>query len=1517
MFDFLTHLFDTTGFPARWNCGDWTPAHGWMHILSDLAVWSAYFAIPCILVYFVLRRRDVPFPNIFWLFGAFILACGTTHLMEAIVFWHPVYRLAGVIKVLTAVVSWGTVAALVPTIPKALAMRTPDELEREIAARKEAENALQRANAELESRVQERTKELAQANASLRYEREMLRITLASIGDAVVVTDINGRVTFLNSVAQSLTGWQGEESEGQNLETVFRIINEQTRKPVENPAVRALKEGVIVGLANHTILIAKDGTERAIDDSAAPIQHESGDVAGVVLVFRDVTEQRKAQRSARFLASIVESSEDAIIGKDVSGIITSWNQGAERIFGYTAAEAVGRPIAMLAPSDRTDEMPGILKRIRRGERVEHFDTVRRAKDGRLVPISLTVSPIKDEDGIIIGASKIARDISQRKQVEEALHAEKERLHATLTGIGDAVIVTDAGGRITLLNPVAQTLTGWKEEAAGRQLGEVFRIINEQTREPVQSPVNRVIREGTVVGLANHTTLVAKDGTERPIEDSAAPIRAENGEVVGVVLVFRDVTERRRGEESLRRTREELQIVTQSMSVPVSRCSRDLRYLWVNQYYADWICRSSNEIVGAAILDIIGPQAFEQLRPHFDQVLSGQEVRYEERVEFRGIGPRWINVVYTPTLNAQGVPDGWVAVVIDVDDRKRMEEALRASEDRLAAELEGMTRLHAVSTRLLSADNISTALDDVLENAIRTSGADFGNIQLYNPQIGALEIVVQRGFHQDFLDYFRTVRADDGSACAQAMRSGDRIIIEDVELDPGFAPHRHVAAAAGYRAVQSTPLKSRGGSVLGMLSTHFCEPHRPSARDERLLDLYARHAADLIERIRFEEALHRSEAQFHQLADAMPQIVWTARPDGYLDYYNERWYEYTGFPREEYGQQSWEPILHPDDVQRCVDTYFGCIKTEKPYQIEYRFKDRKTGGFRWFLGRAMPVRDESDKIVRWFGTCTDIDDTKKAGERLRLLWEAAAVMLSSAEPDAMLRELFANIGPHFGLDAYFNYILTETDDALRLVSSIGIPDEAVSRITRLELGQAIGGVVALNHQPIVLTNIQQSEDPKARLLKSFGIRAYACHPLQVNNELLGTLAFASRSRDQFNPDDLDFFQTICQYVAVAYERLRLVRQLRDADRRKDEFLATLAHELRNPLAPIRNAVELLSRWDGNADLVEEARSIMGRQLDQMVRLVDDLLDVTRISQGKVQVRKERVELAAVVLSAVEAVRPVIEAQAHEFTLTVPPEAIYVDADPTRLAQVILNLLNNAAKYTEKGGHIWLTAERHGDEAVVSVRDTGIGIAAEHLPRIFEMFSQVAPALERSQGGLGIGLSLVRGLIELHGGKVEARSEGVGKGSEFIVRLPVADAPIHQQLEEPADGATIPIARKCRILAVDDNRDAANSLAIMLRMMGHESRTAYDGLEAVQVAATFRPDVVLLDIGLPKLNGYEAARRIRQQPWGKGVALIALTGWGQEEDKRRALEAGFDHHLTKPVDAAAVENMVALMIPAPEP
>ena len=374
---------------------------------------------------------------------------------------------------------------------------------------------------------------------------------------------------------------------------------------------------------------------------------------------------------------------------------------------------------------------------------------------------------------------------------------------------------------------------------------------------------------------------------------------------------------------------------------------------------------------------------------------------------------------------------------------------------------------------------------------------------------------------------------------------------------------------------------------------------------------------------------------------------------------------------------------------------------------------------------------------------------------------------------------------------------------------------------------------------------------------------------------------------------------------------LADALKEADRRKDEFLATLAHELRNPLAPIRNAVQLL-RVRGSSDPDSEwSREVIDRQVHQMVRLLDDLLDVSRISYNKLQLRKERVELQSIVQSAIETSRPLIDAAGHDLTVVLPTAPIPVLADPVRLAQIFSNLLNNAAKYTRPGGHIRLAAERRGNDLLVSVKDDGIGIAPDMLPQVFCLFSQGnGPVLERSQAGLGIGLALVRGLAELHGGTIEARSDGLERGSEFLVRLPVAtETPAAKQV--PENGTLETSVPKRRVLIADDLKDSADSLAILLSLSGHEAQTAYDGEEAIRKAARLKPDVALLDIGMPKLNGYDLCKRIRAEEWGRHAFLVAVTGWGQEGDRRRAKEAGFDCHLVKPVDPAALMRLMATL------
>jgi PAS domain S-box-containing protein len=755
------------------------------------------------------------------------------------------------------------------------------------------------------------------AQVAAHHRSETLRVTLHSIGDAVITTDLRGRVTSLNAVAETLTEWTQAEAVGHPLDVVFRIVNEDTREPVDNPAARALQQGIIVGLANHTVLIGRRGTERPIDDSAAPIRDAQGQVSGCVLVFRDVSAQRQIEReragqlqTARVLAAIVDSSNDAIVRKRLDGTIETWNAGAERLFGYPASEAIGRHISLVIPPELIDQEAHFIATLKEGRRINHFETERLRADGTRIWVSLTISPITDETGAVVAASKIARDVTPRILAE----AEREKFIKVLENSQDFIGMCDLEG------------------------------------------------------------------------------------------------------------------------VP----------FFVN--------RAGLEMVGL----------------------------------------------------------------------------------------------------------------DSLEHAQRTPVADF---------------------------------------------------------------------------------------------------------------------------------------------------------------------------------------FFPEDQARITGEFFPGVLREGQGEIEVRFRHFKTGAARWMAYKVLTLTD------------------------------------------------------HRGAPSGFATV---------------------------------------------------SQDVTARKL--------------------------------------------------------LADSLVEADHRKNEFLAMLAHELRNPLAPLSNAVRAIRlREPGDEQTVTVAAEILDRQLRQMSRLVNDLLDASRISRGTIDLHRSPTALRPVIEEAIETVRPIVTRLEHTLTATLPSEPLYVDGDAGRLLQVVGNLLANAAKFTDRGGQIWLSAGREGGDAVIRVRDNGIGIAPEHLGTLFDLFVQVDTTIERSRDGLGIGLTLVKRLVELHGGTVDVHSAGVGQGSEFTVRLAALEA----ALEAPESHGTTPAPAEAvprRVLVVDDSHDAAESLAMLLQLEGHETYRAHDGADAVRTAERVRPDVVLMDIGLPVLNGYEACRRIRDHAWGATSVIVAISGWGQDDDREQSRAAGFDLHLVKPVDYKELLRLV---------
>lgn len=632
------------------------------------------------------------------------------------------------------------------------------------------------------------------------------------------------------------------------------------------------------------------------------------------------------------------------------------------------------------------------------------------------------------------------------------------------------------------------------------------------------------------------------------------------------------------------------------------------------------------------------------------------------------------------------------------------------------------------------------------------------------------------------------------------------------------------------------------------------------------------------------ALAESELRFRTMADAMPQLVWTARPDGTVDYYNARVTRFEGFQWDDVDRcWRWRAVLHPDDRQPTARAWAEAVASGQEYVTEHRVRmtEEAGGEYRWFLSRALPSRDRDGNILKWYGTATDIQSSK----------EAEAALRASEEIN---RRTLQALPAHIAVIDASGVILAVNQAWLDFAAANGAANAPSVCVGADYLATCRRAADAQDED--ALRALAGIEDILAGRVSRFTME-YPCH----------------------SPDEERWFHLtavplgpggaggcVITHLDIS-GRMQAELALREADRRKDEFLATLAHELRNPLAPIVSAVEVL-RLEPQGPEADAARALIQRQVAHMVRLIDDLLDVSRITRGRLVLRRQRVALADVIEQAVEGCRPHVESASQALLVSLPPEPLYLDADPLRLAQVFLNLLNNASKYGGPGGLVRLSAEREAEQVVVRVVDTGVGIAPERLSDVFDLFTQLDPSGSGPRGGLGIGLALSSSLVRMHGGTIEARSEGLGRGSELIVRLPLADdAPQPETAIAAPAPALQPGGR--RILLADDDADNADALAMLLRLLGHSVDVARDGIEAVDAAERLRPEVMLLDIGMPRLDGYGACRRVRGQPWGRDIEIIALTGWGQAEDRRRTAEAGFDHHLVKPVDVATLLSLLA--------
>jgi two-component system CheB/CheR fusion protein len=1019
------------------------------------------------------------------------------------------------------------------------------------------------------------------------------------------------------------------------------------------------------------------------------------------------------------------------------------------------------------------------------------------------------------------------------------------------------------------------------------------------------------------------TLVDQPGTirrGRQLEETwftltQMPLRDESGQVAGVFVVAVETTDRVRGEQLQNQAEVELRATQERLNAALSAGHMAT---W------EWDPATDQVIASATMADVFGllpGETWQGSAQGFRLVHPEDRDRYRAMVEaagrrggswhseFRIIRPRdgqvaWLEEHARPVWDPQTGKVRLTGFVWDITERKWAEEALRQSQAKLVRELEDAKQLQTISSQLIPQANSEALYDQIVEAAMALLRSDMGSLQMVDAEHNELRLLAWKGFHPASAARWDKLSAQSPTCCGAALRAGQRVIVPDVrasELLQDWDSLQHYDLC-DITALQSTPLVSRAGRLVGILSTHWRQRHEPDERELRLLDVLARQAADVLERAHNEAALRASEERFRLMIQTVQDhAIFVMDPAGNVASWNEGAQRILGYAADEVLGRPGALFFTEEDRRGGLPQRELRTAAEAGRATDENWQVRKDGSRFWASGTTTALWDEREGLSGFVKIFRDLTERKAAADAL-------------LEKDLRLRAALAaaRMGTwHWDIAANRQRL----DESLHRL--MGLPSDRV--VNTLE---EFLEVVHADDRSAVARAFRRSVEQGVPLNVEFRVvwPDGSVHWLKDQGEVLP------------GPDGRPRFLTgACVDIT---DRRQMEEDLRQADRRKDEFLAMLGHELRNPLAPLRGVMEVLQRQRLDAPGLERAYAMMNRQVMHLVRLVDDLLDVSRITRGLVELRREPVDLVQVANQAVEMAAPAIEGRGHDLALTLPRKPLRVEGDPTRLTQVFFNLLSNAAKYTDPGGRIDFRVDREGDGAVIRVRDNGNGMEAELVPKVFDLFTQGERTPDRSQGGLGLGLTLVKRLVEMHGGSVQARSEGPGKGSEFTVRLPLllqkdegrgmrdesrkdegGRMRDEKSREEASDrqrpllpSSFIPHPSSLRVLVVDDSSDVAETLAWMLQGLAQEIQMVHSGLAAIQRVRQFLPDVILCDIGMPGMDGYETCRRLRQLPGLEKTLIAAVSGYGGEEERRKSKEAGFDRHLVKPIGRATLEELL---------
>lgn len=1293
--------------------------------------------------------------------------------------------------------------------------------------------------------------------------------------------------------------------------------------------------------------------------SAVPLRDERGEVRGAISSFQDITARKQAeaalfasnQRLKALMNALpvgVSFSDDATC-RHISGnpaVLAQFEIAPNANLSASAleADAAGRKVSFFLDDAPISDLDLPLQRaVAENREIAPMELEVRLPSGRCWYASASGAPIHDQDGRVAGGVAVTVDITKRKRAELALRESEEHLRLALEAGHMATWDWRIDSGEVVWNDEHYRMLGYEPGSVEPSYASWANRLHPEDRAATEEQLRWSMEEGS--DYAAEFRAVWPNGTIHWIEARGRFDRDTNGRALRNNGVMIDITMRKQADEALQESEARLRLATEAAKIAAFDWNiQSGLNTWTPELEAMYgLAPGEFGRTQTSWVQLIHPgDRADALAKVEETLASGEPVEHEWRTVWPDGSTHWIAGRFQCFKDANAKPSHLRGVNIDITERKQSELALRRQAqlielsfdpifvwdmetgivewNRGCEELYGYARPEVLGRS--SHDLLKTQHPipyAKFEAQLLTSSSWSG--ELYHTTKGGRQIIVESRHQLLELDGRRLVleinrditerkQTEESLRRSEAryrlLHEGMRDAYVEVFMDGRIRDCNEVyCQLVGYTRpelqtmtyVDLTP-RCWHAMEAAVVETQIL-PHGYSEVYEKeyrrkdgtlvpieLRTILVRDAnghpesmwatiRDISERKKSDAALRDSELRYRSLADATSAATWRCSPSGLFSEPQPEWMSFTGQTEEECLGDGWIKAIHPDDLAMLMSKWRDTVACAGLYATEYRVR-RHDGQWRWINVQAAPVRDAGGKIVEWFGMDFDITERKQAELDLRESRRQLVMALEAGQlgfwdwdiPSGRVR---------FGgcWAAMLGYDDSEIEPHAHFWEKLVHPDEKESVVSTLS-----------NH----LAGRTEFYECEHRMRHKNGSWRWILDRGQV----VERDAEARPLRAIGTHSDV----TARHEAEVA---------LQEADRRKDEFLATLAHELRNPLAPISNGLHILQRPGIDGVTVDKIHKMMDRQIKHMVRLVDDLMEVSRITRGKIELRKERIDLAEVLQSAIETSRPVINAARHRLDVELSAEPLFLDADKVRLTQVIANLLNNAAKYTHEGGRIWLSTRRDESNALISVRDNGMGIPADMLPKVFDLFTQVGRTYHRSQGGLGIGLTLVRHLVALHGGSVEANSEGVGKGSEFAVRLPAIESARPRDGGKEGEQAETIATR--RILVVDDNPDIADSLAMLLKQLGAEVAIANGGPSALETLPIFRPSVVLLDIGMPGMDGFEVARHIRQQPGGRDIALIALTGWGQEQDRRQSRDAGIDHHLVKPVDLELLKELLA--------